>query len=56
MEVMEKNNLEEIQDSIERMDVQPYLLINEQEYYQNYLKALKDEDIVWRLKSRILWL
>ena len=43
--------MEEIQTRIESQYVQPKMLKQEQVAYQNYLKSLKDEETLWRLKS-----
>jgi len=55
LEVLEKPKiLEDIQDILEKIDVQPEILLREQVLHREYLKDLKDEETMWRLKSRSL--
>jgi hypothetical protein len=51
-----QKKMEEIQLKIDNQEVQIDLLQQEQSTYQSYLKSLKDEETMWRLKSRSLWL
>jgi hypothetical protein len=41
---------------IEAKEVQPEHLEQEKIHFQNYLRALHNEEREWRLKSRALWL
>jgi hypothetical protein len=51
-----QKQLEVIQESIEKDEVSPTILQEEQIMYQKYLRSLKKEEELWRLKSRSLWL
>jgi hypothetical protein len=51
-----QRKLEEIQERMENNEVLPNLLKQEQTVYQKYVKSLKDEESMWRLKSRCPWL
>jgi hypothetical protein len=42
--------------NIEAKEVQPEHLEKEKIYFQNYLKALHNEEREWRQKSRAMWL
>jgi hypothetical protein len=57
LKVMEKKlQLEKIQGEIETKEVQQSQIMFEQKVHKEYIQALKEEEITWRLKSRSLWL
>jgi len=57
IEVLEKRKkLEDIQEAVETVDVQLKFLQREHADHGDYIKSLKDEEIIWRIKSIILWL
>jgi hypothetical protein len=55
LEVLEKQkNLETIHESLDTEEVQPALLQKEQTTHKEYIRALRDEETIWRIKSRSL--
>jgi hypothetical protein len=57
LKVLEKQKqLEEIQIEIEISEVHPTNLKREKEAHREYIKAIQEEETMWRLKSRSLWL
>jgi len=57
LEVLEKQKtLEAINEATETKDVQPSLLQKEQTTHKEYIRDLRDEETIWRIKSRSLWL
>jgi hypothetical protein len=51
-----KKNLEELHTIMENNEVHSRHLKQEKIHFQNYLRALHNEEKEWRLKSRSLWL
>jgi hypothetical protein len=51
-----KYQLEKIQGEMETKEVQQSQIMSEQKAHKEYIQALKEEEITWRLKSRSLWL
>jgi hypothetical protein len=41
---------------METKEINDTQISQEKEVFQKYMKALKDEEMIWRLKSRSLWL
>jgi hypothetical protein len=54
--VESKRQLEEMQDNMDSKEVNENSLHREQVVFHKYVKSLKDEETIWRLKSRSLWL
>ena len=48
--------LEKLQGEIETNEVQQSQIMLEQKVQKEYIQALNEEEITWRLKSRSLWL
>jgi hypothetical protein len=51
-----KKKLEALQEEMDTSEIQTRHLEQEKEHFQNYLRALHNEEKEWRLKSRALWL
>jgi hypothetical protein len=51
-----KLQLEKIQGEMETKEVQQSHITSEQKIHKEYIQALNEEEIIWRLKSRSLWL
>jgi hypothetical protein len=51
-----KLQLEKIQEEMETKEVQQSHIMTEQKIHKEYIQALNEEEIIWRLKSRSLWL
>jgi hypothetical protein len=51
-----KFQLENIQEEMETKEVQQSHIMTEQKIHKEYMQALTEEEIIWRLKSRSLWL
>jgi hypothetical protein len=51
-----KIQLENIQGEMETKEVQQSHIMLEQKMHKEYIQALKEEEITWRLKSRSLWM
>jgi hypothetical protein len=47
---------ENLEEEMETIDIQQSHIIREQKTHKEYMQALAEEEITWRLKSRILWL
>jgi hypothetical protein len=51
-----KLQLENLQEEMETKEVQQSHITMEQKIHKEYMQALAEEEITWRLKSRSLWL
>jgi hypothetical protein len=51
-----KKQLEELKENMEFKEINNSHISQEKEFFQKYMKALHNEEMVWRLKSRVLWL
>jgi len=48
--------LENLQRNKETKEINDTPISQDKEVFQKYMKALKDEEFVWRMKSICLWL
>jgi hypothetical protein len=51
-----KLQLENLQEEMETIEIQQSHITREQKTHKEYMQALAEEEITWRLKSRSLWL
>jgi hypothetical protein len=53
---IKKDQLEALQDEMESAEMSQSLLTHEQSLHKDYIRALAEEEAVWWLKSRSIWL